>query len=269
MSHQDLKTILAEPPSNEESQHVTFGFTDDRGRAVGYLITTSEIDLVPAPHDHKPRAWNEKFPFGDHTFYYPPGHYYFLACNYTVNQRPYGVAPTLKMFSSASVRRFAIDRAVAAAKDRAFNKTREGRRLMDERRQERRSSAPKLSTKDADKRARREAKEAEAAAQIRSVEAEVQVYLDNPKLMDYLNAHPWPLVIPGPPSMNYTAFTHIVEKPMNSIKYVRTYRDQDRPKAAELGYLKTMLRLLNEQTKRLAQGLSPDSMTDRKLLGYR
>lgn len=47
------KTVAAGPLSNVDTQHVTFSFTDGHGRSIGYLITTSEIDMVPATDDRQ------------------------------------------------------------------------------------------------------------------------------------------------------------------------------------------------------------------------
>jgi hypothetical protein len=260
MSSPISKSVPAGPPTNVDTQHVTFAFTDDQGRSIGYLVTTSEIDMVPTSSDA--------------IYVHPiaPGHYFALDGHYTVKGKPYGVSPLRKLFRSANSRSLAIDTILTEASDRAFSKTREGLRLMKERRQARlqaRLSNPKLSTKKADKITRRNAKEAEAAAKIPAIEAEVQAFLNDSNLMEYLASHPWPLVIPGPPSMDYTAYTHIVTKGLRRIEYALTLRPSERPKASQLSELKNMLRVLKEQAIRIGQRLPPDSPSDRKLLGYR
>ena len=239
-----------------DTQHVTFPFTDDRARSIGYLITTSEIDMVPATDDRQ------------YTYDLAPGHYFVLDGHYTVNSKPYGVSPPQKLFHSASSRRFAIDTMVADARDRAFNKTPEGSRLMAERRHQRhanRSTSRKSTT--ADKLARRQAKETEAANKIPNIEAEIQVLLDNADFMEYLKTHPWPHVIPGPPSMSLTAYDHIVEYSAKQIDHIYKYNNHDDPKQVQLGVLKNMLQMLKEQVRRFSKGLPPESATFLKFFG--
>jgi hypothetical protein len=250
-------TIPSGEPTNVVAQHVDFGLKDTRGRSIGYLITTSEVDFVPASHRLV------------YTHDMAPGHYFVLDPHYTANGKLYGISAPRRYFPSAISRSFAIDKIVEEARSRAYDKTTEGSRQLSERRKARFARSSKMSTKEADKATRREAKEAEAAAKIPAIEAEVQAFLDDSNLMEYLASHPWPLVIPGPPSMDYTAYTHIVTQGLRRIEYALTLRPSDRPKASQLSELKNMLRVLKEQAVRLPQGLPPDSPSDRKLLGYR
>jgi hypothetical protein len=251
------RTAAAGKPFNLEAQHVSFGMTDTRGRSMGYLIETSEIELVPASEEDI-----------YYTFSLEPGHYFLLRGQYTVDQKPYGVSTNPKFFPSDSMRRFAIEPMLYDARSRAYNKTSEGYKQLTERRHQRyKKAALKRSSTASDKTARRAVKEVEAAARIPAIEAKIQAFLDDANFMDYLKAHPWPHVIPGPPSMKLTTWDHIVARSVQHIDTIRNASQAEDLHARHLDELKLMLQMLKEQAKRFSKGLPPESATLRKFFG--
>lgn len=90
--------------------------------------------------------------------------------------------------------------------------------------------------------------------------------MNDTALLEYLQSHPWPLVIPGPPSMQYTAYDHIIAMGLRRIELARSARPHELPNHQHLGELQNMLRLLKEQVKQRELGLMPDSPSDRKML---
>jgi hypothetical protein len=72
--------------------------------------------------------------------------------------------------------------------------------------------------------------------------------------MDYLKAHPWPFVMPGPPSMAYTAHDHIVAK---NIERLSSYAQRNREPSLVFDALKYMRDSLKDQVRRQAKGLLP------------
>jgi hypothetical protein len=246
--------------TNIEERYVDFGFADSKGRSVGYLVTTSEVDLVsetdtPVPSDVYPPL----YPLA-------PGHYFVLDGHYAVNRRRYGTSPYRRFFPSAASRSFAADEMLEDARDRAYGKSGRGAVELAERRASRSLASSGRGSREAAKIARREAREAEAAARVPEAEAEVQAFLDDADFMAYLAAHPWPLVIPGPPSMRHTAHDHVVTYGLRRVEGVRADRRESRPSAVLLGELGSMLRLLRESFELFHQGLPPDSPSSRKFL---
>jgi hypothetical protein len=254
----EKRTCPAGELTNIDERYVDFGLADFKGRAVGYLVTTSEVDLVPyseIPGDVYPPLYD-----------LAPGHYFVLDGHYAVNRSRYGTSPYRRFFPSAASRSLAVDEMLEGARGRAYGKSVRGAEELAERRGIRSRDSSGSGSREAAKLARREAREAEAAARVPAAEAEVQVFLDDADFMAYLAAHPWPLVIPGPPSMRLTAHDHIVTYGIRRIDGVRSDRRESRPNAALLSELTSMLRLLRESAKLFAQGLPPDSPSSRKFL---
>jgi hypothetical protein len=254
----EKRTCPAGDLTNVDEKYVDFGFADFKGRAVGYLVTTSEVDLVPSseiPGDTYPPLYD-----------LPPGRYYVLDGHYAVNRRRYGTSPSRRFFPSAASRSLAVDKMLEDASVRAYGKSGRGAEELAERRGIRSRDSSERGSREAAKTARREAREAEAAARVPAAEAEVQAFLDDADFMAYLAAHPWPLVIPGPPSMRHTAHDHVVTYGLRRIEGVRSDRREPRPNAALLSELTSMLRLLRESAKLFSQGLPPDSPSSRRFL---
>lgn len=253
----DDKSCPAGDLTNIVERHVEFGFADFKGRSVGYDVATSEVDLVPSSEiqgDVYPPLYD-----------LAPGHYFVLDGHYTVDRRSYGTGPSRRFFHSARSREIAVDEMLEDARARAYSKHGEGAAELAERRGDRREKSSEAAAREAGKLARRESREAEAAAKVPAVEAEVQAFLDDGDFMAYLAAHPWPLVIPGPPSMRHTAHDHVVTYGLRRIEGVRADRRETRPSAQLLGELTSMLRLLRECAKLFARGLPPDSPSSRKI----
>jgi hypothetical protein len=250
-------TCQAGDPTNVVERHVAFGFADSKGRAVGYRVTTSEVDLVPVSEssDLYPRLCDQE-----------PGHYFVLDGHYTVDRRDYGTSPYRLFFQSDTLRRIAAVKMVEDARDRAYSKSGRGAGELAERSASRSRDSSERGSREAAKTARREARESEAAARVPVAEAEVQAFLDDADFMAYLAAHPWPLVIPGPPSMRHTAYDHVVTYGLRRIEGARSDHRETRPNAALLGELTSMLRLLRESAKLFSQGLPPDSPSSRRFL---
>ena len=105
------------------------------------------------------------------------------------------------------------------------------------------------------RQARQRVRDTKVAAEIPEVESQVESLLEDQGLADYLRAHPWPLVLPGPPSMKYTAHDHVVTRQLRYLAVV----ESDGPPSRYLAELRTYLKLLREQQRRRARGLPPDT----------
>ena len=245
-----------------EEKHIDFGFNDLKGRRIGALLYTSQIDLVE--YDNTPTESG--------IVHYPipmePGHYYTFQAQHTRNGKPYGVSTPRKIFARPQHLDFAARKYLDDAISRArTNNTREGIESMSQRRHEKYQRRPAQEAKKVARLTKQQNKESEAAAKIPIVEAEIQVLLDNAGFMEYLKSHPWPHVIPGPPSMSLTAYDHIVEYSAKQIDHICKYKNHDNPKEVHLGVLKNMLQMLKEQVRRFAKGLPPESATFIKFFG--
>lgn len=238
---------------NSHKRHVDFGLVDLRGRRMGTNIYTYEETYEEISEDEELLTY----------FHLAPGHYYFFDQNVTRNGEPYGGSSRRRAFKSPEEREVAIERYLADARKRA---AKVGKAVSGDLapyvpaarvpvvRPDRSRQRAEAARKAAEKLARREARDAKIAVAIPEVEAAVQALLDDADLMDYLKSYPWPRVIPGPPSMAYTAYDHVVVK---NHKYVE-YEEREGTPARLLAELKTFLRMLTVQRRRRAQGLLPD-----------
>jgi hypothetical protein len=229
-AHLPLTTVR--PPQNQKERFVDFGLVDEKGRRIGAKLTTYELDFVA--NDNNPGA----------TYDVAPGHYYILTPQHTRNGEEYGFGAHIGFFQRPHDREFAALKYLDDAKSRAAAKlVRRSARLA-------RRARTSAATKAAEKRERAATKEAQLATKLQAMEAEVQALLDDERLMAYLQASPWPYVIPGPPSMAYTAYEHIVAKNTKTFNYSKLPSDK-------IEVLRYMRQALNDQVRRQAKGLLP------------
>jgi hypothetical protein len=244
LRHDDLKSVPAGEASNMEVTYVPFGFKDTRHREVGYLVTTYEVDMVPtSPDDPRGRSIES-------------GHYYLLNTQYAANRAAYGTKNyDCKFFPSASLSEISLRQTIDLAKSRAFDKSREGARLKGERLSKKISPSDNKRSKQEKLAAKRVDRERLATEQIPIVEAQVQTFLDDTALMEYLASNPWPYVMNNTPSMAYTAHDAIVKHCLGDIAHTQRPGYGSDAKVNELAYLKSFLKLLQEQSKRFRKGM--------------
>jgi len=245
-----LRTRRVGDVIDRTDQDVDFGFIDPRGRHMGVRFTTFEATYEPIPADENPDVYS----------YVPPGHHFGLICQVIRDGQPYGYSPPTKRFKSSAERDIAIRHYAEQARYRAaqIGRTPSGERIVSPTaRSDRARQRAKGSRKNQEKLVKKQARDAKIANEIPQVEAAVQALLDDPDFMDYLKSYPWPVVIPGPPSMAYTAYDHIVVK---GLRYVE-YHEREGTPGSHLAELKSLLRLLKEQQRRRDKGLLPDSDT--------
>jgi hypothetical protein len=242
LSHHHTWTV--EAPVDVADHDVDFRLIDPRGRHMGVRFTTFEETFVTVPEEAE--LWTS----------IPPGHYFSLDCQAIRNGRPYGYNPPVKRFRSAREREIAIGR---YAEDARYRATKIGKLPSGESavapaaRAARTLQKSEAAKKREEKAERKTIRDAKVATEIPLVEAEVQALLNDDGLMEYLKSHPWPLVIPGPPSMAYTAHDHVVGK---GVRYV-SYEEHEGTPDRHLSQLKWLLRLLKEQARLRARGLTP------------
>ena len=232
------------PDQNKEERLVDFRLVDHKKRSMGTKIVTWEADFVGATDNDT--FWDT----------ITVGHKFAFYGQVTRNGKEYGASSPWQYFHTDLQRGMYIDRYLDGAIYRA---SKIGTPLPGTTASDTRSNLQppmfERPTRKEEKLARKAARDAKVIADIAALEPLVQALLNDAGLMEYLKAHPWPLVIPGPPSMDYTAYEHLVVRATKSIHYALAQHD----KANELNELKFMYDALREQRKRRSMGMAPET----------
>lgn len=100
-------TILTEPVFPylaESSEVIEFGFADQRGRAIGIIITRREVEYVAAPAG---RTWG---------YQRAPGRYFYADAHVTRNDKRFGAMQADHYFDSEAEREAWITKRVASCR---------------------------------------------------------------------------------------------------------------------------------------------------------
>lgn len=93
--------------ANVETRRIDFGLVDERGRAIGVLVTTYEVDATPVPAEQRYGGYDME-----------PGHYFVAYVHATRNGEHFGALQRSGYFTTERMRDAYVADRVAAARKR-------------------------------------------------------------------------------------------------------------------------------------------------------